>query len=201
MRSKGKLASWNDDKGFGFIAPLNGGKQVFVHVKAFHNRERRPAVNDVVTYSLSSDAQGRPRAANATLAGDKLKAKTRGNSNTPASVFALLFLGAVGVSAGTGSLPVNIFIAYAALSVITFIAYAIDKSAAQSGTWRTSEGTLQMLGLAGGWPGALFAQQLLRHKSKKATFRTVFRATVFVNCAALAWLHTDSGRFVWEWFS
>ena len=85
MRSKGKIASWNDDKGFGFITPLAGGKQVFIHVSAFGNRNRRPEINDVVTYALSTDKQGRPCAANATLAGDKLKEKKAKESSTPAS--------------------------------------------------------------------------------------------------------------------
>jgi cold shock CspA family protein len=49
MCSKGKIAKWNDDKGFGFIAPFDCGLQVFIHVKAFGNRDRRPEVGDVVT--------------------------------------------------------------------------------------------------------------------------------------------------------
>lgn len=45
MRIKGKIASWHDDKGYGFVAPVSGGEQVFVHIKAFSNRNRRPLVN------------------------------------------------------------------------------------------------------------------------------------------------------------
>ena len=88
----------------------------------------------------------------------------------------------------TGGLPALIGIAYAALSLFTFIAYALDKSAAKRGAWRTPESSLHLLGLAGGWPGALIAQQVLRHKSKKASFRAVFWATAILNCAALVWL-------------
>jgi len=194
MRSKGKIASWNDDKGYGFITPLAGGKQVFIHVSALSNRGRRPAINEVVTYGLSKDKQGRPCAANATLAGDKLKEVKAQTSSTPAILFALLFLGGVGVSVAAGSLPAVIGIGYAALSLIAFVSYALDKSAARRGTWRTEESALHLLGLIGGWPGALLAQQTLRHKSKKGSFRVVFWATVLVNCAALAWLHSDGGR-------
>lgn len=46
MRLKGKIASWNDDKGFGFITPFDGGNRVFVHIKAFRKSGRRPDVND-----------------------------------------------------------------------------------------------------------------------------------------------------------
>ena len=70
---------------------------------------------------------------------------------------------------------------YLGSSAVTFLAYAMDKSAAQRGAWRTKEQTLHLLSLAGGWPGALLAQQMLRHKSAKAEFRSVFWTTVVLN--------------------
>jgi uncharacterized membrane protein YsdA (DUF1294 family) len=74
---------------------------------------------------------------------------------------------------------------YLAASTLTLVVYAIDKSAARKGTWRTSENTLHTLAMLGGWPGAMLAQQLLRHKTAKASFRAVFWATVVLNLAAL----------------
>jgi len=44
------------------------------------------------------------------------------------------------------------------------------------------------LGLIGGWPGALLAQEWIRHKSSKMSFQAVFWVTVAVNCAVLTWL-------------
>lgn len=38
MRTKGKITFWNDEKGYGFITPSAGLKQVFVHIRAFSNR-------------------------------------------------------------------------------------------------------------------------------------------------------------------
>ena len=64
--------------------------------------------------------------------------------------------------------------AAAAINLLTFVTYAMDKSAAQSGRWRTSEKHLHLLSLAGGWPGAWCAQQWLRHKSSKQEFRAVY---------------------------
>ncbi|WP_298214695.1 DUF1294 domain-containing protein [Acidovorax sp.] len=79
--------------------------------------------------------------------------------------------------------------AAAALNLLTFVVYAIDKRAAQNGQWRTKESHLHLLSLTGGWPGAWCAQQWLRHKSRKAEFRAVYWVTVVLNCAALtAWL-------------
>ncbi|MEH6583357.1 MAG: DUF1294 domain-containing protein [Halioglobus sp.] len=82
---------------------------------------------------------------------------------------------------------------YLGASAIAFLVYAMDKSAAKSGAWRTSESTLHWLSLVGGWPGGLVAQQVLRHKSKKQSFRTVFWVTVILNCAAYAGLLTPTG--------
>jgi uncharacterized membrane protein YsdA (DUF1294 family) len=74
---------------------------------------------------------------------------------------------------------------YAIASAACFIAYALDKSAARQGRRRTPERTLLLLGLAGGWPGGLAAQQLLRHKSSKTSFLIKFWLTVALNLAAL----------------
>lgn len=74
---------------------------------------------------------------------------------------------------------------YAFASAVCFIAYALDKSAARQGRRRTPERTLLLLGLAGGWPGGLAAQQLLRHKSSKTSFLAKFWLTVIVNLSVL----------------
>lgn len=73
---------------------------------------------------------------------------------------------------------------YGAASVVAFAAYWLDKRAARRGTWRASEQTLLLMGLVGGWPGALVAQQLFRHKTRKRTFRRAFWGTVALNVLA-----------------
>lgn len=77
---------------------------------------------------------------------------------------------------------------YIALSVLTFVAYAIDKAAARKGAWRISENTLHFLDLLGGWPGGWMAQKFLRHKSSKRSFRQVYMVTVVLNVVLLAYL-------------
>ena len=84
-------------------------------------------------------------------------------------------------------MPTELLWAYAVISVVTFLAYAWDKAAAQRGAWRTREGSLHALALCGGWPGALLAQGLLRHKSRKPAFQWAFWCTVLLNGAVLAW--------------
>jgi uncharacterized membrane protein YsdA (DUF1294 family) len=100
---------------------------------------------------------------------------------------AVLFLVSLCVAAARGSLPLAVPIVYGAASAAAMIVYAADKAAARRDDWRTPERTLHLLGLAGGWPGALVAQTLFRHKTRKMSFRLVFWITVAVNCGALVW--------------
>ena len=72
--------------------------------------------------------------------------------------------------------------------VSTWADYRRDKSAAQQNQWRTGEGTLILLGLVGGWPGAFIAQQLFHHKTKKRSFQIAYWVTVVLNCLGLVLL-------------
>lgn len=56
----------------------------------------------------------------------------------------------------------------------TYIFYRQDKMSAQTGGWRTPENVLHAAELAGGWPGAFIAQQMLRHKSSKVTYQVSY---------------------------
>ncbi|MDO9114049.1 MAG: cold shock and DUF1294 domain-containing protein [Polaromonas sp.] len=93
----------------------------------------------------------------------------------------------------TGRLPLLVLPAALLLNLVTFFVYWLDKYAAQQGRWRTAENTLHLFSLLGGWPGAWFAQQLLRHKSSKASFRASYWASVAVHFIALAaWMGRES---------
>lgn len=76
-------------------------------------------------------------------------------------------------------------LAYGCMSLLTYAVYALDKSAARRRRHRVPERTLHLLALFGGWPGALFAQQRLRHKSRKTVFLRLFWLTVLLNGALL----------------
>lgn len=73
-----------------------------------------------------------------------------------------------------------------AVNALTFAVYAQDKRAARAGRRRTSERTLHLLALLGGWPAAWCAQQWLRHKTSKRSFRAVYWASSLTHCVAIA---------------
>ena len=100
----------------------------------------------------------------------------------------IVFLVAVAGLCIAGRLPWVVLGTYGTFSAIAFGTYAYDKFSAKTGRWRTPERTLLTLGLFGGWPGALLAQQWLRHKSSKTSFQIVFWISVVANCIVLAWL-------------
>lgn len=194
-RYQGRITTWKDDQGFGFITPNGGGPEVFVHIKSFSTRAQRPEGNDIVTYELGVNELGQPRAANVAF--------VRGRTERPAPaapgtgslplLAAAAFVILVALLAMTGKLPAIVLGVCLGLSVIAFGAYAADKAAARAGRRRTPESTLHLLALAGGWPGALLAQRTFRHKTTKPSFRIEFWCTVAANCLLVGWLATPSG--------
>lgn len=188
MRIKGKIIKWHESKAFGFIAPNNGDKHVFVHKTALNNRARVPKTGDIITFSMTIDKNGRACAGDAMLGGDKLP--KNGYKRTPMlSIYLSVLLLMIVLSAFLADkLHERYVFGYIGLSIITYFAYALDKSKAKRGTWRIQESTLHLLSLLGGWPGAAFAQQYLRHKSAKKPFRIVYWATVIINLVLFVWL-------------
>ena len=64
MRSSGILRSWNEERGFGFIAPMQGGAELFVHVSAFPRDGSRPVVGETVSFEQGRGKDGKPQAVN-----------------------------------------------------------------------------------------------------------------------------------------
>jgi uncharacterized membrane protein YsdA (DUF1294 family)/cold shock CspA family protein len=195
MRYQGTIVKWNEAKGFGFVMP-KGRQLVFVHVRNFPSRQPRPLENALVSYALGRDAKGRCCAVNVRHADEKSSTIELRISVLPmllALSFVALLMGVVLLAAYVSLI---IAILYLVLSLAAFLAYALDKSAAESGRRRTPESTLHFFGLAGGWPGALLAQQLLRHKSSKRAFQATFWLTVMLNGGALTWLASPYGTAV-----
>jgi uncharacterized membrane protein YsdA (DUF1294 family) len=107
-------------------------------------------------------------------------------SGTPLSalVVALGFFALVLALVPLAHVPWSVPGLYLLASAASFVLYASDKAAAEAGRWRTAESTLHLFAALGGWPGALVAQRVFRHKTRKASFRARFWVTVAMNCAA-----------------
>lgn len=70
---------------------------------------------------------------------------------------------------------------YPAVSLVSLMLYWQDKQQARTGAWRTPEKVLHASELCGGWPGALLAQQLFRHKTRKVSYQLTFWGIVAVH--------------------
>jgi uncharacterized membrane protein YsdA (DUF1294 family)/cold shock CspA family protein len=193
MRYQGKITGWKDGQGFGFVTPHGGGDKAFVHIKAFERRSRRPAEGDIITYEVAVDGKRRLRATRIRFSRDIRDTAPGHKESSPGMYFCAIFCALLLLASILGKLPVIVPAVYGAASVVAFVAYAMDKSAARNNRWRTREATLHLLAIVGGWPGALLAQKKLRHKSRKREFQTVFRVTVVLNCCLLGWLFTERG--------
>lgn len=221
MNKTGKVVRWEADRGFGFISGEGETQDVFFHVRDYRGGGT-PIVGQKVSYELihvggkgpramavaplghaampSGPVDGRPRTARGTPsdAARRLPRRSapRGLPRDPwlkpvlLAAFAWLLL--LAWASGTHRLPAWAVPGWLALNAWTFLAYWRDKRAAQRGAWRTPENTLHFWSLLGGWPGARVAQQVLRHKSSKASFQSAYWLTTVAHVLAVgAWLHPD----------
>ena len=72
---------------------------------------------------------------------------------------------------------------YLGWSLVTIIAYGLDKRAAVRGGWRIREHTLHLMAWLGGFPGSLLAMQVFAHKRQKPGFVAVTAAGVLLHGA------------------
>ncbi|MEL0166634.1 MAG: DUF1294 domain-containing protein [Pseudomonadaceae bacterium] len=220
MEQGGKLVSWNDTKGFGFIQPDDGSERVFAHISVMRG-DARPEAGMAVRFVAVADEQGRRRAEHMRGEGlaldrpairrkpreqtTKAPARATNSSRTAHRSSSrrrhrvhhlgakLVILALLCLLPLIGSLQLWLeqgqpwwLLAYAVVSVVSFVQYWLDKRSAETGRWRTPENTLHVIELLGGWPGALVAQQVFRHKTRKVSFQVVFWLIVALH--QLVWL-------------
>lgn len=194
MRVQGTITKWKEDKGFGFIAPDGGGPDIFLHVNGLLRRSRQPQAGERVSFEIVSTLGGKTWAEQALLQGES-DPRTRAVAMDVVLIgAALLFFASLVGLVLRHLLPLPVLGGYVGVSLLTFVVYRFDKSAAEYNDWRTPEHRLHTLSILGGWPGALVAQRLLHHKSKKRSFQVIFWATVVCNAGLLACLLSPTGR-------
>lgn len=199
MRFDGTIKTWNDERGFGFIAPTQGGQEIFVHIKAFAGRGTRPQVGQVVSFEVEVNRKGKKRARAVEplrrVAAPPPRRPTGSAQWGTATYFAIpAFVAMYLLASVLWRVPGWVAGIYVGASLLAFAIYAADKSAATTNAWRVSESTLLVVGLVGGWPGAIVAQQVLRHKSSKVSFRSAFWGTVALNVTAFLLLASPFGK-------
>jgi len=193
-RKSGRLAQWDDERGFGFIAG-DDGQRSFVHISQIKRSAIRPQPGDRVTYVPGTGRDGRP-AANAVVVLGAPPPPSRAarpvGQGSPALGIGIRLAGAVLVVAGAlaatqlARAPGWVLIAYLMLGVASIGVYWVDKAAAEAGRWRVREASLHALDLVGGIAGGLLAQALLRHKTRKPGFAVVTTLIAIAHLAALA---------------
>lgn len=105
---KGKLTTWKDDRGFGFIQPADGGKDIFLHISALRGAGRRPKVGDTILYERGTAPDGKVRAARASIQGVAARRpftqsrrgrsrRGRTNARSLETLIGLLFITIVGI--------------------------------------------------------------------------------------------------------
>lgn len=188
MRYIGRITEWQDERGFGFVTPHGGGDRAFVHVKEFECGSPRPIVGTVISFELQIDVRSRLYAARPCVIDSGTRSYVARSGGLPRKGMAAVFLIAISFGCSTSQFPASLALVYAGMSAIAFVMYGIDKSAAVHRLWRIPEANLQVIGLLGGWPGSLFAQEAFRHKTSKSEFQILFWFSVAMNCGVLAWL-------------
>lgn len=205
MQRLGKIVDWNDERGYGFIAPLEAsdGSKTFFHIRDYQQQGRRPEPGELVKYMAESQDDGRWRATRVMRAVQpSRKARSTApkiaNTHHPYTTgqdlmrvaLVLAYIGLLGWAIKRGLLPFEFAFVPAIMSIVAYLAYAADKHFAQRGHWRIPEANLHLLELLSGWPGALLSQRVLRHKSRKTSYRVVFWMMVLLNLVAtVAWIY------------
>jgi len=190
---RGHITDWKDDRRFGFVEPESGGERVFFHISGMVRGASRPSVGDVVFYETATTPDGKTRAINVGPAGLAAVSKMLMSKRVILSVVALVIFPVLWWFVKLGKFPALLFWSFAGMSSVAFIMYGLDKWAAKREAQRTPENTLQFCAFLGGWPGALLAQQVFRHKSSKRSFQITFWIMVVLNCGVLGFLGSSAG--------
>jgi len=178
---KGVVVKFDNRRGYGFIRPDDGGRDVFVHISQVAGRQELE-VGQRVEFQVRNTGRG-PSAYNV-VPGRK--------SRSPVIQFTLVAL----VLALSGTLLLYTLFGlhwflgwFLSASIVAFVLFGFDKQSARMGRLRVPELVLHGIAFAGGSFGALLGMRVFRHKTAKREFRIVMWFIVLVQCAITLYLH------------
>lgn len=176
-RFQGTVVKWNDQRGFGFISPARDpADHLFFHIKEVHSA-RRPEVDDLVTFSLERQPDGKMRCVEVSYTNERPRDLPFPYFQVVALVFCLAAAASVGWRTEIQWLPLG----YLGMGLLSYSLYSSDKTRAERREWRISEATLHWVDFLGGWPGGFIAQRVLRHKTSKGDFQLISQAIIAVH--------------------
>ena len=190
MRYQGKITQWNDKRGFGFVTTNGTGDRYFFHISELQSSTLRPETGKGVTYEIANTHGKKPSALKVRYTG--VTPVRRPNQGRPwgwtpdAAIAGAQVVVPVWLVV-SGKLPATLLAVMGGMSLIAFVMYNIDKRRAERDDRRIPERNLQLVGLIGGWLGALSAQLLFRHKSSKPPYVHAFRLRGVLTIAAMLW--------------
>ena len=212
MKKQGKVVRWDDQRGFGFIHCNATSQDIFFHIRDCVDGLQPPVHSYVEFEEIHVGGKGpRAMAVRAMQAYPSLSAGRHDKQHHPAKsrtphvasrrsapqdrpapsamgvgILSLIWLVLLVWGALQNRIPPIALAGAFFINAITYFAYGVDKHAARNRQWRIKEDTLHLFGLAGGWPAARLAQQVLRHKTIKPDFQAMYWLTVWLHLLALS---------------
>ena len=186
---EGSISHWNDEKGFGFIRYKAKASGVFFHISSFAYHHIRPQKGDKVTFIVTEN-NGRYSAQRVVLAKDADSIHIDNiidSTQLPPHIAEAFVFGLISIFfyAALAYISAPLAIASLIISNLTYMLYSLDKQASLQHRQRIPEASLHIAAMLGGWPGALIARAMLRHKTKKIRFVIFFWLSIIINFAAL----------------
>lgn len=170
MRINGKLAKWNDERGFGFIEPTQGGQEIFVHISSFSKDDERPQINEQLSFDIEINKQGKKHAINVQRMG-------RAQRHYPNSTHA-----------PSNRQPRNNFRGTVAIVLLfTLIAYGFEKFSAHSST-QLPEAAQQQLP-ANTTPAEIYTEQSRQPVIRQCDGRT--KCSQMTSCDEALFFHNN----------